>query len=211
MPSVAHATRMSTPDAWSGDVAPRRTPMPILQREDDIFPADLLDEEGSVAGNAWEWHCLYTLSRREKELLRKLIAAGIACYCPMVPKRYRSPAGRLRTSWTPLFPNYVFLFGEDSHRVHALTTNCVSRTQRISDPELVTDLRQVHAALRAGVPLTPEAKLERGQRVRVSSGPFRGFEGEVLRREGKTRLLLSIRFLEQGASMELDEAVLTPL
>ncbi len=185
--------------------------MPILPREEDIFPSDLLETGEANAGNGRYWFCLYTISRREKELLRKLIALGVACYCPMVPKRYRSPAGRLRTSWTPLFPNYVFLFGDESHRLAALATRCVSRVEVIGDPAVADDLRQVHAALRAGVPLTPEAKLERGQRVRVTSGPFRGFEGEVLRREGKTRLLLSIRFLEQGASMELDEAVLTPL
>jgi hypothetical protein len=33
----------------------------------------------------------------------------------------------------------------------------------------------------------------------------------VLRREGKTRLLLAVRFLEQGVSMEVDEGVLEPV
>ena len=61
------------------------------------------------------------------------------------------------------------------------------------------------------IPLTPEAKLESGDLVRVRSGPFADYEGTVVRREGKTRLLLSIQFLEQGVSMELDEAVLEPL
>lgn len=185
--------------------------MPILEREDDIFPHDLLENPQLLEDPDRHWFCLYTMSRREKDLLRKLIAAQIPCYSPMVPRRYRSPAGRLRTSYTALFPNYVFLLGDESSRLFALATNCVSRAQMITDQGLEHDLRQIHAALQAGVPLTPEAKLHRGQHVRVSSGPFRGFEGEVLRREGKTRLLLRLNFLEQGASMELDEAVLTPL
>ncbi len=185
--------------------------MPILTREDDIHPDDLLDNPELLNDPNRQWYCLYTLSRREKDLLRKLIGSGIPCYAPMVPKRYRSPAGRLRTSYTALFPNYVFLLGDESSRLFALGTRCVSRSQLITDPGLTDDLRQIRAALQAGVPLTPEAKLQRGQRVRVSSGPFKGFEGEVLRREGKTRLLLRLNFLEQGASMELDEAVLKPL
>lgn len=186
--------------------------MPILKYERDIFPQDLLDESGPQADAERQWHCLYTISRHEKVLLRKLIARGIACYSPMVSKRFRSPSGRLRTSHTALFPNYVFLFGTESDRLAALMTNCVSRSQLIVDGAvLVRDLRQIRTALQIGVPLTPEARLDKGQRIRVSAGPFKGFEGEVLRREGKTRLLLRLNFLEQGVSMELDEAVLKPI
>ncbi len=186
--------------------------MPILKQEPDIFPQDLLENSGKQTDADRQWHCLYTISRREKVLLRKLIAQGIPCYSPMVAKRFRSPSGRLRTSHTALFPNYVFLFGSEPDRLTALMTNCVSRSQLIVDGAvLVHDLRQIRAALLVGAPLTPEARLDKGQRVRVSAGPFRGFEGEVLRREGKTRLLLRLNFLEQGVSMELDEAVLKPI
>lgn len=206
-PNRYHRANDSEPRAFL--VAGQR--MPILQREDDIFPPDLLENTSLLDDSGLQWYCLYTMSRREKDLLRKLIAAGFACYSPMVPKRYRSPAGRLRTSYTALFPNYVFLLGDETSRLFALSTSCVSQVQPINDTSLTADLRQIHAALQSGIPLTPEARLERGQRVRVSSGPFKDFEGEVLRREGKTRLLLRLNFLEQGASMELDEAVLQPV
>ncbi|MGI9518286.1 MAG: transcription termination/antitermination protein NusG [Pirellulaceae bacterium] len=185
--------------------------MPVIKKETDVYPPDLLIADALPGDESWRWYCLYTLSRREKDLVRRLIARQIACYCPTVPKRYRSPAGRLRTSHTPLFSSYVFLYGDASHRQFALTTNCVSRDQEINDPNFVSELRQIQQALDAGVPLTPEARLERGQRVRVRSGPFRDFEGVVIRREGKTRLLLTLNFLEQGVSMEMDEAVLVPV
>ena len=185
--------------------------MPVIGKQPDIFPPDLLETDQLPGDTTWRWYCLYTMSRREKDLMRRLMANQIACYCPTVPKRYRSPAGRLRTSYIPLFPGYVFLFGDSSHRYFALSTNCVSRDQEIVDDGFVDELRQIQLALAAGVPLTPEAKLQRGQRVRVRSGPFKDFEGEVIRREGKTRLLLTLNFLEQGVSMEMDEAVLAPL
>jgi transcription antitermination factor NusG len=186
--------------------------MPILKPEPDIFPPDLLDVAEREPADTEQWYCLYTLSRMEKSLLRKLISCRISCYSPMVARRFRSPAGRLRTAYTPLFPNYVFLRGKETDRQFALSTNCVSSVRLVpSADRLLHDLRQIHTALVAGVPLTPEARLEKGQWVRVSAGPFKGFEGEVLRREGKTRLLLRLNFLEQGASMELDEAVLKPV
>ena len=143
--------------------------------------------------------------------MRRLVALDIPHFGPTIPKRFRSPNGRLRTSFIPLFPNYVFLFGSDQDRYQAMTTNCVSRCNPVEDPQqLVSDLRQIRSVIEAGVALTPEAKLEPGNWVRVRSGPFAGYEGTVIRREGKTRLLLSIKFLEQGVSMELDEGLLEP-
>jgi transcription antitermination factor NusG len=112
----------------------------------------------------------------------------------------------------PLFPNYVFLWGRDDQRVEALKSNCVSRWMEVADQEaLTTDLRQLAQVIAAGIPVTAEARLEAGQPVRVRSGPFAGYEGVVIRREGRTRLLLAVRFLERGVSMEADEGVLEPL
>ena len=189
--------------------------MPILKQEDDIYPIDLLDApeylvEREQAGARW-WS-VYTVSRREKELMRKLAKKGIAFYGPVVSKRYRSPNGRLRNSYIPLFANYVFVLADEAERTEVLKTNCVSKCSPVVDEELlVKQLRQIHHVVKAGVPLTVEAKLTTGDRVKVSRGPFAGYEGIVIRREGKTRLLLSIQFLEKGVSMEVDEAVLEPM
>jgi len=186
--------------------------MPILQRERDIFPEQLLVDPQLLTDNQRAWWCFYTLSRREKEFMRRLANWKIAHYGPIVPKRFRSPNGRLRTSYIPLFPNYVFVLASEEERYRAVTTACVSKhDQVIQWEQLLCDLRQIHKVISAGVPLTPEARLDAGSRVRVRSGPFSGYEGLVIRREGKTRLLLSIRFLEQGVSIEMDEGILEPM
>lgn len=186
--------------------------MPILKPEDDLYPHDLLDREVDFATASERWFCLYTMARQEKQLMRKLKKLSIGFYGPTISKRSRSPQGRVRVSTVPLFPNYVFLFGTAEDRQRALATNCVSRAEEVGDPAgLAYDLRQVYLAIREGVPLTPEARLVPGQPVRVRTGPFRGYEGTVIRREGKTRLLLTIRYLEQGVSMQIDEGLLEPL
>ena len=186
--------------------------MPILKREDDVYPPDLLENEPLLTDESLAWWCIYTMSRREKDFMRRLKAQKIAHYGPVIPKRYRSPNGRLRTSFVPLFPNYVFMLGNEEDRIGALTTNCVSRCEIITDRgQFLRDLRQISAVICADVPLTPEAKLESGNQVRVRGGPFAGYEGTVIRREGKTRLLLTIQFLAEGVSMELDEALLEPI
>jgi transcription antitermination factor NusG len=178
--------------------------MPLLALETDLYPADLLDREAAVPGRAW-W-VLYTMSRREKELMRRLLGAGIGFYGPLVKHRKRSPEGRVRSSYLPLFAGYVFLHGDDDERRAALATNCVSRCLAVSDSdELVRDLKQVRRLIEANVPLTPEARLEAGQRIRVCSGSLAGLEGTVIKRHGQQRLLVAVEFLQQGASVQIED------
>ena len=185
--------------------------MPILAPESDIYPADLFDiaEQGSAAST---WWALYTLSRREKTLMRHLVSLEAPFYCPIIPKRQRSPNGRVRTSHVPLFSNYVFLYGDETQRYQAVSTGCVSQHIQVVDgAELGRDLRQICELIEAGVPLTPEARLVPGEYVRVRTGPFAGYEGTVIRRQGQTRLLVSVNFLQQGASVVLEDCQLESL
>ena len=186
--------------------------MPILKKEPDIYPVDLLESEELLSNPNRKWWCIYTLVRREKDLMRKLLSKSIPFYAPVIPKRYRSAAGRIRTSYIPLFANYVFMFGDESDRYEAMTTNCVAKYTIVKEPEqLVEDLRQIRTIINADIPLTPEANLSGGDRCRIKSGPFRDYEGVVVRRGGKTCFLVSVRLLEQSVSMEIDEGLLEPI
>jgi len=180
--------------------------MPILARDIDIYPEDLLEMEGDEQEPDVGWWALYTLSRREKDLMRKLRGLDVPFYGPIIPKRTRSPAGRIRTSYVPLFTSYVFIYGDEFQRYQSLTTGCVSRHMQVVDgKEFARDLRQIHELILAGIPLTLESRLQAGRHVRIRSGPFRGVEGVIIRREGRTRLLVTVNFLEQGASMVLED------
>ena len=182
--------------------------MPILAREKDMFPEDLLDNPGySVDGRSWWLLC--TLSRREKQLMRKLLALEIAFFGPTISRRYRSPNGRMRESHQPLFPNYVFVCMDESQRYDSLTTNCASKCVPVFDTaELVSDLRRIRDLIQMGAQLSPESRLIAGDRIRVKTGAFAGFEGVVIRREGKVRLLVAVNFTENGASFQLDDCEL---
>ena len=176
--------------------------MPILPQEPDIWPENLFDQ----ASPEGTWWALYTLPRREKDLMRRLLRMEIPFYGPLIKRRSRSPAGRSRTSYVPLFPGYVFLHGSEEQRYRSLTTNCVSRCLQVSDGgQLAQDLRQIHQLISSDAPLTPEARIEPGMRIRVRSGSLAGLEGVVIRRRGSERLLVIVHFLQQGASVQLED------
>lgn len=186
--------------------------MPILPSEPDMFPPKLLDEPlGQSATSATSW-AMYTMARREKELMRRLRAMEIAFYAPLVSKRTRSPGGRVRESYVPLFASYVFVFGGEDERQKALTTNCISRCLPVPDAgRLVHDLRQIRHLIELDAPLTVEARIEPGRRVRVRSGPMTGLEGIVVKRRGRDWLVVAVEFLGQGASVLLEDFQVEPL
>jgi transcriptional antiterminator RfaH len=186
--------------------------MPILTAEADLFPIDLFENKQLLADPERRWWVLYTRSRLEKELMRRLRAIEVPFYGPTIEKRSRTPRGRLQRSYLPLFPNYVFMLGTAAQRYSALTTNCLSRDIPVSNgAELETDLRRLRRLIQAGLPLVPERCIDAGVQVRVKTGPLAGQEGIVLQRRGDNRLLVAVRFLQQGASVQLHECELERL
>ena len=183
--------------------------MPFLKQETDRWPEGLLESENALEQ---PWWCMYTLARQEKKLMRELCDLQTPFYGPTIPRRYRAPNGRLRTSVEPLFANYVFVCGDENERYKAICTGTISRCEKVPDSaSLVHDLLQIKNLVATGEPLSPERRLVAGQRVRVRSGVFKGFEGTILRRENQIRLLISVKYMGQGASVAVDDCQLDPI
>jgi transcriptional antiterminator RfaH len=182
--------------------------MPILKKEPDLYPEELLDNTAGVSPDG-EWFAMYTLSRREKDLMRRLRSQNIAHYGPMVPNRTRSPQGRIRTSYVPLFAGYVFVFGTEEDRYNTVATGCISKVIPVNDADqLITDLRQVRLLEAYGEDLQAEVRPVVGQRARIVRGPLKEREltGTITQVNSQHRLTIMVNFLQQGASITIDEA-----
>ncbi len=183
--------------------------MPILKQERSLFPDDLLDNPPAEPGACW-W-VMYTKTRQEKALARELLAQRVPYFLPLVKKTVMR-RGRARVSFLPMFRGYLFLFASEEQRIRALKTNRISRVLAVKDQaQLLADMRRAQQAIASGLPLTVESRLTDGDRVRVRYGPLAGLEGVVIVRRGKTRLLVAIHFLQQGASVEIDDFLLEPI
>jgi transcriptional antiterminator RfaH len=184
--------------------------MPILRQEPSLFPETLLND-APCGGTERRWLVAYTKPRQEKALSRELFRHQIPFYLPLIRKTLYRPRRRLY-SHAPVFAGYVFLFASEAERIRALTTNRVVRLLQVNDAHrLVSDLRQLRQLISSNAPLTVESRLAPGDRVRVRRGPFAGIEGTVLHRRGVTRLLVSVDFLQRGASVEIDDFLLEPI
>jgi transcription antitermination factor NusG len=179
--------------------------MPVLAREPDLFPENLLERSELPSETGRVWQVAHTLPRREKELARRLRRREIPFYLPLSEHRSRTPAGRKLSSWIPLFPGYLFVNAAEAQSGEVLDTGCVARLLEVPDDrQFAFDLLQIHRLTQSGAPFVRESEMQPGTPVRVTSGPFLGFEGQVVKRQSGDRLIVLINYLQQGISVSLE-------
>ena len=183
--------------------------MPILAPEISLYPDNLLDDTAPSGDRRW-W-AVYTKSRQEKSLARKLLSLEVPFYLPLVPKTSLI-AGRRVQSQLPLFGSYLFLYATDEERVKTLATKRVAHLfETPENSTIVRDLRKVRTLIASGAPLTVEGRLSAGQRVRVKHGSLMGLEGVIVARRGEDHLLVTVDFLQQGVSILISDFQVEPL
>ena len=181
--------------------------MPLLKREPDLYPNDLLE----ASPGALPWWVAHVRSRQEKALARHLLKHGVAFFLPQEEKQSRR-GGRLRLSLLPLFPGYVFFRGGAAERLIAQRSQVMVRALEVGDqPLLQEELATIRRLQAAGHHVAPYSRLGEGDDVEVMGGPLHGLRGTVLRESGQARLVVSVTFLGQSVSAVLDRDTLALL
>ncbi|HUG91134.1 MAG TPA: transcription termination/antitermination NusG family protein [Planctomycetaceae bacterium] len=182
--------------------------MGVLPAEPFLFPYDLLTSpHGS---DEQRWWALHTRPRAEKALARQLRSRSVPFFLPLHERR-RILQRRLVRSFLPLFPSYLFVRGTDEDRVESLKSNMVVQCLPVADQERLEDsLRRVYGLMESGAPLAPEERLQPGMQAEIVSGPLAGYRGTVVRNGSKLRFVIEVNFLQRGASVEVDSAMIRP-
>jgi len=151
------------------------------------------------------WYAAYTLPRHEKAVAEQLGFRQVETYLPLYLS-VRRWAQRRALVKVPLFPGYVFvqISGGDHIRVleHPSVLRLVTFNGRPA-PLPVGEIERLRAALELGK-AEPFPFLVPGKRVRVKSGPLAGLEGMILRRKGRTRLVVSVEAIHRSIVFDLD-------
>jgi transcription antitermination factor NusG len=161
--------------------------------------SELFSEDSGVG----LWHVLRTKSRQEKILADELRAMRIACFLPQI-RQARYYGRRKAYVELPLFPGYLFLRGTLDQAYQADRTRRIAQIIRVHDQATLNwQLLNVHRALSGGWELDLYPAIQRGVKVRVTSGPMQGLEGVVEDRLRANRIIVQVDLLGQGVSLEL--------
>lgn len=159
-----------------------------------------LNEESE---NRKEWFALRVTYSRELKVKAWLDALRIESYVPMHFEE-RTYNGQSRKVWTPLIHNLLFIrLSAAELRTLKSATDLPIRyiMDRASGSPAVIPERQMHdfmavvATCDRHVEIVPpeSVDLSRGDRVRVTGGPFAGIEGRYIRHKGHSKVAVAIR------------------
>lgn len=179
--------------------------MPILDKESDLFPADLF--ELPTASSPWE--IAHIRSRQEKSVARLLLHARLPFYLPQVQQTTKR-SGRTLVSYLPLFPGYIFMRRTEGLRQALWRTSAVVNTIEVPDQaQLGDELLQIRRLQSSGAVLTPRTDLVPGDAVRITVGAFSGYSGTVIEERGALRLVVSVSIVRNSVVVEFPREVLT--
>ena len=186
--------------------------MPLLPAESFVYPPDILSDAAAPLEESRVWWVLHTRPRREKALARRLVEHKVGFFLPVYKRSWRSPQNRVLHGHLPLFPGYAFLFGDRADRMKAMETRLVARCLAVDDQaKLCKELVQVYRLISSGAPLAPEERIKPGALVEIVRGPFAGLRGKVVRRGKRLKFIVAVDFLQRGASVHIEGAMLTEL
>lgn len=163
----------------------------------------------SVPWNEKRWYALYTRSRHEKLVNEELLKKGIETFLPL-RKVTRHWSDRVKEIETPLFSGYLFVQIPLRDRLEVLETRGSVRFIGVNaTPTAISEmeLEVVRRFMDEEIAIDPFPYLGEGDRVYVRSGPLKGIEGFIVRKDKHARLVISLDLLLQSISVEIDQAL----
>jgi transcription antitermination factor NusG len=173
----------------------------LCRFDSTVLPADVQFEER-------QWLAVYTRTQHENTVARQLETKSFPFLLPQFIKTSRW-SDRVKRSMAQLFPRYIFVNVDSDDRVRVLQTAGVVSIVSVGGkpsplpPDEVTKLQECTAR---PCMIEPHPYLKIGRRVRVTHGPFEGWEGILAARKNSTRLVVNLDSIVQSFCVDLDGA-----
>jgi transcription antitermination factor NusG len=162
-----------------------------------------------------KWYAVYVKSRQEKKVHQQLEEKELVSFLPLL-ETLRQWSDRKKKVFEPLFRGYVFVQIDMKHEhVKVLETDGVVKFIGIGripsviserDIEWLRTLVREPDALHKTVSTMPA-----GRKVRVIAGPFKDFQGIVVKQGREDRMVIFFESIMQGIEVSIVPDFLLPL
>jgi transcription antitermination factor NusG len=162
-----------------------------------------------------KWYALYVRSRYEKRAHELLLEQGVLSFLPLLDT-WKQWSDRKKKVSEPLFRGYLFVNIEmRREKIMVLDTEGVVKFIGIGKTPSVIFQRDIDWLKQ--LVMEPDAvhrtvsSLPAGQRVKVLAGPFKDFEGVVVKEGRESRLVVYFESIMQGVEVTISPDVLLPI
>lgn len=152
------------------------------------------------------WYVLRTRSRYEKKTFEALLNLGISAYLP-IKKTKKQWSDRLKVVEEPLFSGYLFIQFHEKDRYSILNLPGVVKFVSFAGNYATVRSSQIQAIktmlLNENTIEVVDTELYSGQKIRITSGIFKGIEAVLVHHNGKGKLMLKVDAIGQGVLLEI--------
>lgn len=156
-----------------------------------------------------QWFVFYTKPRNEKKVAERLRKNGFEAYCPLT-HTLRQWSDRKKKVSLPMFTSYVFGYLNEKERLEVVKDpGVLNFVFWLGKPAVVRDeemaaIKEIEAnGFQVEV---AHERMEKGKRITIKEGAFKGLEGEVTD-IGNNRIRLFIESLQCTVSFEYKQAL----
>jgi len=158
------------------------------------------------------WYCLKSKPSKEYTLQSNLQRQGVWNYLPEIPVDIRIHRKRAK-KMLPMFTGYLFAYLEpgltDFSKIKK-TPGLAYVVSFCDEPAKLTEA-EIELVRHMEAELKPPREYQRGERVRVNSGKFLGYEGIFHAKSGKERADILLSFLGSHRSINIKLRELDPV
>ena len=161
-----------------------------------------------------QWFVVYTKPRSEKKVSGRLQQAGIEMYLPL-QKVMRQWSDRKKKVEVPLIPSIIFVCLEKKKLTSVYQINGVTGVLKyLGKPAVVKTSEILNLRILLQEVFTDELQqvdIQAGDMVEVISGPFKGLQACAVQLQNSMRLIIEIKNMGLGFSVNVPKSYVKPL
>lgn len=161
--------------------------------------------------NNFQWYVFYTCPRSEKVVYNELINRGYEVFLPVM-KTLKLWKNRQK-KWIDqvLFPSYIFVYTRQLELYYITQVpKIVNYIQCAGRPSVISlkEIEGIKKMLCLEQNVSVEVKFCKGEKVKIINGPLVGYEGILVKQNGKTRFGIQLKEINITVLINIDTKVL---
>ncbi len=153
-----------------------------------------------------KWYVFYLRPRTENKVCSALTKLNHEVFLPVIETIRIWKNRQKKKILLPLFPGYLFVY-TCAHELYPIKrlphvisyVTCGGKPATISEKEI----NGIRRMLGMGYPVSVETKFSKRERVRIASGPLKGYEGILIRQHGKTRFGIHLKAISHTVFIDI--------
>lgn len=152
------------------------------------------------------WYIIYTAPRQEKKIANELSEQCITNYLPLV-RTSRQWHDRKKVIYMPAFASYIFVYLDNSATYRNVLEidgvyNYVKFGKVLAIVKQET-IDQISVVLNSQDVIISSAYFEAGEKLQIQEGPLTGLHCEMIKSEGKTKILVRVHLLNRNILVDV--------